>query len=164
MSKDTVTIEVPAGSTVLVNGKEVDTKPEFISRFTHGEYVLYSNGNICHGINKINYKFYRKHGKTYLTRTDSEREAKREELETRWLTRIAQLNYEHGCVCDWEDEHQFKVFVNLFNHKYSRVLIATDSCIQKRSTEHYFCPEAKEQLLSEFTDEEIKTIYFGEIG
>lgn len=176
MIKDTVTIEVPAGSTVLVNGKEVDTrtgflgkilvesKPEFISRFKHGEYVLYSDGEVRHHPVNSSLDLHRLQGSTYITRADGKKEAKRKELETRWLTRIAQLNYEHDWVCDWEDVHQFKSFVNSFCHKRFRVVINTNRYIQHRSTEHYFCPGAKDKLLSEFTDDEIKTIYFGEIG
>lgn len=165
MTKDTVTIEVPAGSTVLVNGKEINTKPEFVSRFTHGEYVLTDDGRAFVFPDGINGDKYSRYGKKYLTKLDAGKEAKRRALETRWLTRIAQLNYEHdNWVCDWENEEQSKSCVGSFNHRTNIRKINICSVLQTRSTEHYFCPEAEGQLRKEFTDEEIKTIYFSEIG
>ena len=166
MTKDTVTIEVPKGSKVLVNGKEVDTndKPEFVSRFNMHDFPPYFLDG-CGNILKNNKNpLLISYGNAFLTDQDAIKERDRRALETRWLKRIAELNHQFGWVCDWDDGGQQKCFVSHLDHDYKELSVDWDTGFKRRSTEHYFCGQAKGTLFKEFTDNEIKTIYFGEVG
>lgn len=69
--------------------------------------------------------------------------------------RIAELNREHGWVCDWNDRSQKKFYI-FIGQALRNIDKSFSFTVQELNTNHYMCEEALNEIEGEFTEAELR--------
>lgn len=166
---ETITIEVPKGATVTVNGEVFKAKPEPLKlRPDHDSqyFRLSPLGEVCGEVCSDSYDGgidagVWNQGNGFFTEQEAELERDRRALEVGLLELIATLNHREGWVCDWGDSKQKKVNFNHSALAYGAYFYRSYE-YQSRPTEHYFKPSLEAEIRAKFSDDDFRFIYTGE--
>ena len=159
---DKITIEVPADAEIIINGEVYQpTKKSWVwePKNSNSGYVIWSDGGIeeSPGQSKTNRNLYEL-GNLLETRYQAERELLRRKLTKRYTDRIAELN--EGWKHDFTNYHEDAYIISIDNDKLC-ITVWSNSQFQPTSF-HIKSQELGKNLLTEFTEDELKLIITGE--
>lgn len=162
---ETVTIEVPKGAEIKINGEVYKPEPRlgFDGLATSQDARVYALGDVGGLFSRYKHQVAAriKRGLVYPSHEAAMLADRRRILTHEYLCRIAELNHEQGWVCSWNNVLQYKysLFLDVQAEKFE--FYAADSCQHKPSL-HYGSQKTMETVLKEFTQDELKLIIAGE--